>query len=133
MSKKLFVGGLPWSVNDEELKAAFTPFGTVIDAKVINDRETGRSRGFGFVSFTNDADAAKAIKEMDGFVMGSRTINVNEAQERAPRTGGGGGSGGGGGGYSDPSQRFPPGDGGGGGERRDGRRGDRGGRRGDRD
>jgi hypothetical protein len=86
--KKLFVGGIPWSVSDAELKSAFEPHGPVVEAKVITDRETGRSRGFGFVTMSNDADAANAIKAMDGSLMGPRTINVNEAQERS--SGGGG-------------------------------------------
>ena len=120
MGKKLFVGGLPWSVDDEGLKEAFAPFGTVAEAKVINDRETGRSRGFGFVTYSTDAEAAKAIKEMDGFVMGARTINVNEAQERS-RSGGGGGGGGfsGGGGGGGGGGRYDDRGGGGGGGRHD--------------
>lgn len=132
MGSKLFVGSLPWSVGDQDLAEAFAPFGAVREAKVITDRETGRSRGFGFVTFQNDADAAKALKEMDGTVMGARTINVSEANERAPggpRGGGGGGFSGGGG---------PPRGGGGqrgGGGYGDGDRGgrDRGRRRGGRD
>jgi RNA recognition motif-containing protein len=100
MSKKLFVGGLSWGTDDEGLRAAFERFGAVDEAKVITDRETGRSRGFGFVTFSSDSDAMSAVSEMDGKELDGRTIKVNEAQERPPRSGGGGGGGGGGrGGY----------------------------------
>jgi cold-inducible RNA-binding protein len=97
MSKKLFVGGLSWGTDDEALRAAFAAFGDVADAKVITDRETGRSRGFGFVTFNGDEDADNAMAQMNGSVLDGRTLNVNEAQER--RGGGGGGGGGGRGGY----------------------------------
>jgi hypothetical protein len=102
MSKKLFVGGLSWGTTDDGLRQAFERFGEVAEAKVITDRETGRSRGFGFVTFNDGAAADQAVKEMDGAMLDSRTINVNEARERTPRAGGGGGGGygGGGGGYS---------------------------------
>jgi cold-inducible RNA-binding protein len=90
MSKKLFVGGLSWGTNDESLRAAFEAFGEVTEAKVISDRDTGRSRGFGFVTFADDADGEKAIKEMDGQEIDGRSVRVNEAQEKAPRSGGGG-------------------------------------------
>jgi RNA recognition motif-containing protein len=92
--KKLFVGGLNWKTTDDGLRAAFESFGEISEAKVIMDRETGRSRGFGFVSFPDDAAAAKAINEMNGTELEGRAIQVNEAQERAPRAGGGGGRGG---------------------------------------
>ncbi len=95
MSKRLFVGGLSWGTDDEGLRQAFETFGEVTDVKVITDRETGRSRGFGFVTFTDDSAANNAINEMDGTELDGRMIRVNEAQERAPR-GGGGGFGGGG-------------------------------------
>ena len=98
MGKKLFVGGLAWGTDDEGLMAAFGRFGEVTEAKVIQDRETGRSRGFGFVSYQDNDAADAAIRAMDGASLDGRTIRVNEAQERAPRTGGGGGFGGGGGG-----------------------------------
>jgi RNA recognition motif-containing protein len=98
MAKKLFVGGLSWGTTDETLRAGFERFGAVMDAKVVTDRDTGRSRGFGFVSFQEDAHADAAIQEMDGATFESRTINVSEARERSPRPGGGGGYGGGGGG-----------------------------------
>ena len=97
MGKKLFVGGLAWATTDDGLRQAFEKFGEVAEAKVIMDRETGRSRGFGFVSFANDESCNSAISEMDGAQLDGRTIKVNEAQERAPRPGGGGGGGGRGG------------------------------------
>jgi len=125
MGKKLFVGGLPWSTDDAALAAAFAPFGTVTEAKVITDRETGKSRGFGFVTYSSDAEAAKAIPAMDGATIGIRVINVNEAQERS---GGGGGGGRGGGGAG----RFDDRGGGGGGGRSGDRGDDQRGRRGDR-
>jgi RNA recognition motif-containing protein len=113
MAKRLFVGGLSWDTNEAELRRAFETFGELTDATVVTDRQTGQSRGFGFVSFADDAAAANAIAQMNGAMLDGRAIRVNEAQERAPRGGGGGGGGFGGGG-------------GGGGERRGG--GGRGGR-----
>jgi len=102
MGKKLFVGGLAWATTDEGLRDAFSQFGDVTDAKVVMDRDTGRSRGFGFVTFA-EADAAQAaITGMDGQDLDGRTIRVNEAEDRGgsrgPR-GGGERRGGGGGGY----------------------------------
>lgn len=79
---KLFVGGLPFSTTDDELGAAFTDFGTVTSAKVITDRETGRSRGFGFVEFDNDAEANAAVAGLDNKELGGRTIHVSVARER---------------------------------------------------
>ena len=99
MAKKLFVGGLSWGTTDDGLRQAFAGFGEVSDAKVITDRETGRSRGFGFVTFSNDDAAKEAMTKMDGANLDGRTLKVNEAQERearGPRTGGGGGGFGGG-------------------------------------
>jgi heterogeneous nuclear ribonucleoprotein A1/A3 len=134
MTTKVFVGGLSWGTGDEGLLAAFEKFGSVVEAKVIFDRDTGRSRGFGFVTFEDSGAAQNAIQQMDGKTLDGRTIRVNEAAERAPRGPGGGGGGGGGG-------RGPrPGGGGGGGGGRGGPRfddrgdrgGDRGGRGGDR-
>ncbi len=98
MSKKLFVGGLSWGTDDDALRNAFSTFGDVTDAKVITDRETGRSRGFGFVTFAGDDEAETAIAKMNGAVLDGRTLNVNEAQERRGGAGGGGGGGFGGGG-----------------------------------
>lgn len=94
MSKKLFVGGLPWSVTSEELQDMFAPHGEVTDAVVIKDRESGRSRGFGFVEFEDDAAAQAAINALNNSELGGRTITVNEANDR-PAGGGGGGGGGG--------------------------------------
>jgi len=99
MGNKLFVGGLAWATNDEGLRNAFEAYGDVTDAKVILDRDTGRSRGFGFVTFAESGDAAQAMSAMDGADLDGRTIRVNEAQERGGRRGGGGGGGGGRGGY----------------------------------
>lgn len=98
MSNKLFVGGLSWDTNDDGLRTAFAEFGVVLEAKVITDRETGRSRGFGFVTM-DDAEAAKtAMERMDGSNLDGRAIRVNEANDR-PRGGGRGGRGGDGGGF----------------------------------
>uniref|UniRef100_A0A0D9YJ60 RRM domain-containing protein n=1 Tax=Oryza glumipatula TaxID=40148 RepID=A0A0D9YJ60_9ORYZ len=99
MSTKLFVGGLSWNTNDDSLREAFTSFGDVTEARVINDRESGRSRGFGFVSFANGDDAKSAMDAMDGKELEGRSIRVNFANERPPGNRGGGGYGGGGGGY----------------------------------
>jgi RNA recognition motif-containing protein len=96
MSKKLFVGGLSWGTTDEGLHGAFSRFGEIVEAKVITDRETGRSRGFGFVTFANDDGAASAVTEMNGAELDGRTIKVNEAEDKGFRPGGGGGGGGGG-------------------------------------
>ncbi len=79
---KLFVGGLPFSTTDDELQAAFAEFGTVASAKVITDRETSRSRGFGFVEFEDDAEGKSAEEGMNGKELGGRTINVSQARER---------------------------------------------------
>lgn len=83
MSTKLFVGSLPWSVNDEELKNTFEKHGTVISAKVILDRDTSRSRGFGFVEMENPTDATKAIKALNDSEIDGRNIVVNEAKARS--------------------------------------------------
>ena len=102
MPKKLFVGGLSWGTDDHGLREAFEQFGEVTDARVITDRDTGRSRGFGFVTFAEVGDADKAIEAMNGSQLDGRTLNVNEAQDRRRGGGGGGGyrgGGGGGGGY----------------------------------
>jgi RNA recognition motif-containing protein len=96
MSKKLFVGSLSWDTTDDGLHAAFSPFGEISEAVVINDRYTGRSRGFGFVTFEDDEAADKAIEALNGTELDGRTIRVDVAQARE-RSGGGGGGGGGGG------------------------------------
>lgn len=97
MGNKVFVGGLAWATTSEGLRAAFEQCGAVTDAKVIEDRETGRSRGFGFVTFADDASCKRAIETMNGQQLDGRTIKVNEAENK-PRSGGGGFGGGGGGG-----------------------------------
>jgi len=96
MSNKIFVGGLAWATSDEGLRAAFEQFGPVTEAKVITERDTGRSRGFGFVSFDDRGVMEAAIQEMDGKDLDGRAIRVNEANDR-PGGGGGGGGGGRGG------------------------------------
>jgi RNA recognition motif-containing protein len=96
MSKKLFVGGISWNTSEDGLRQAFEPFGEVVEATVITDRETGRSRGFGFVLFAEAADADKAIEELDGTELDGRAIKVSEARERPRGDSRGGGFGGGG-------------------------------------
>lgn len=98
MVKKLFVGGLSWGTNDDGLRQAFERFGNIEEARVISDRETGRSRGFGFVTFSDEEGARQAIAEMDGKELDGRSIKVNEAEEKPRSRGGFGGGGGGGGG-----------------------------------
>ncbi|KAJ7569993.1 hypothetical protein O6H91_01G102800 [Diphasiastrum complanatum] len=88
-SSKLFIGGLAWGTDTEALKEAFSSYGEVTDAKVIVDRDTGRSRGFGFVSFTSDQDAESALQAMDGKELGGRMIRVDYATERGSGFGGG--------------------------------------------
>ena len=112
MSNKLFVGGLAWATSDDTLRQHFETFGDVSEAKVITDRDTGRSRGFGFVTFNSADDASSAMQNLDGSELDGRRIRVDKATERGgggggrggrgPRGGGGGGGyggGGGGGGY----------------------------------
>jgi len=110
MGNKLYVGNLPYSVRDEDLQQSFGQFGAVTSAKVMMERDTGRSKGFGFVEMGSDAEAQAAITGMNGQPLGGRSVVVNEArpmEARPPRTGGfggggggyGGGGGGGGGGY----------------------------------
>jgi cold-inducible RNA-binding protein len=102
MSSKLFVGGLAWATTDGTLKGHFDSCGEVTEAKVITDRETGRSRGFGFVTFTDEASALSAKEQLNGTDLDGRSIRVDSATARPPRSGGGGGGGyggGGGGGY----------------------------------
>jgi len=90
MGTKLFVGGLSWDTDDRALREAFEGFGAVDDAKVMTDRETGRSRGFGFVTFADSSSVADAIAAMDGQPLDGRNIPVTEAKEREPRGNGGG-------------------------------------------
>lgn len=151
MGNKLYVGNLPYSVRDEDLQQSFGQFGAVTSAKVMMERDTGRSKGFGFVEMGSDAEAQAAIAGMNGQPLGGRSVVVNEArpmEARPPRTGGGfgggggggyGGGGGGGGGYggggggrsggggSDGGFRSPYGGGGSGGGRSGGSGGGRGG------
>ena len=91
MGNKLYVGNLAYSVRDESLQEAFGQFGTVTSAKVMMDRETGRSKGFGFVEMGSDAEAQAAINGMNGQALEGRAIVVNEARPMEPRSGGGGG------------------------------------------
>jgi cold-inducible RNA-binding protein len=101
MGNKLYVGNLPYSFRDDDLQQAFAAHGTVSSAKVMMERDTGRSKGFGFVEMGSDAEAQTAINAMNGQQFGGRGLVVNEArpmEPRPPRTGGGGGYGGGGGG-----------------------------------
>jgi RNA recognition motif-containing protein len=90
--KKIYVGNLPWSATEADLRDMFSSYGTVHSASVITDRETGRSRGFGFVEM-DDGDAEKAIRELDGRDLQGRAMRVNEAHQRERRGGGGGGGG----------------------------------------
>ncbi|MCX5750727.1 MAG: RNA-binding protein [Candidatus Saganbacteria bacterium] len=90
--KSIFVGNLPWTIKNEDLEQKFTEFGNVISARVMTDRETGRSKGFGFVDM-EDADAEKAIAAMSGYKWGDREITCNEAKPRTERPAGGGGFG----------------------------------------
>ena len=108
MSKKLFVGGLSWGTNDDGLRQAFERFGELTEVKVVLDRDTGRSRGFGFVTFAEPDDADKAVAEMNGTELDGRSIRVDEAQDKG---GGRGGPrrdsrGGGGGGRGGPRERW---------------------------
>jgi cold-inducible RNA-binding protein len=150
MGNKLYVGNLPYSVRDEDLQQSFGQFGAVTSAKVMMERDTGRSKGFGFVEMASDAEAQAAINGMNGQPLGGRSVVVNEArpmEARPPRTGGfggggggygGGAGGGGGGGYggggrssgggSDGGFRSPYGGGGAGGGRSGGGGGGGGGR-----
>ncbi len=98
MAKKLYVGNIPFSTTDADLRAMFETHGAVTSVKVITDRETGRSRGFAFVEMDDATAAANAIRALDGSQMGGRSLRVNEAQDRREGGGGGGGFGGGGGG-----------------------------------
>ena len=102
MSKKIYVGNLPYSATEDEVRGIFGEFGNVESVNLINDRETGRPRGFGFVEMA-DSDADSAIQALDGKDMGGRPLRVNEAR---PRRNDGGGGGGGGGGYGGSRNRW---------------------------
>lgn len=115
MGNKLYVGNLPYSVRDGDLEQAFGQFGAVTSAKVMMERETGRSKGFGFVEMGSDAEAQAAIQGMNGQPLGGRSVVVNEARPMEPRPPRSGGYGGGGGGYGGGGGGGYGGGGGGGG------------------
>ncbi|AMV26918.1 RNA recognition motif protein [Gemmata sp. SH-PL17] len=122
MGKKLYVGNLSWGVTDAQLQDMFAPYGSVVSAQVIMDRDTGRSKGFGFVEMGTDQEAQAAITGMHGQVIEGRPLTVNEARPKegggggggGRRGGGGGGYGGGGGGYGGGGGGYGGGGGGGG-------------------
>ncbi|WP_310610428.1 RNA-binding protein [Limnohabitans sp.] len=136
MGNKLYVGNLPYSVRDSDLEQSFGQFGTVTSAKVMMERDTGRSKGFGFVEMGSDAEALAAVEGMNGAPLGGRSLVVNEARPMEPRPPRTGGFGGGGGGYGGGGReggggggfRSPYGGGGAGGGRREGGGGGGGGR-----
>lgn len=99
MAKTLYVGNLNFRTDEEGLRAAFSEYGTVTDARIVMDRDTGRSRGFGFVEMEDDAAAESAIESMNGADLDGRPLRVNEAQPRGDNRRGGGGGGGGGRGH----------------------------------
>jgi RNA recognition motif-containing protein len=115
VGNKLYVGNLAYSVRDDSLMQAFSSFGSVTSAKVMMDRETGRSKGFGFVEMGSDAEAQAAINGMNGQSLEGRAVVVNEARPREERPGGFGGGGGGRGGYGGGGRGGYGGGGGGGG------------------
>ena len=125
---KIYVGGLPYQTDDAQLQQIFSSYGEIASAKVITDRDSGRSKGFGFVEMNDDEAAKKAIAELHEAELGGRTITVNEARPMEPRSGGGGGRGGSRGGYGGGGGGSRGGYGGGGGGR-DGGGGGRGGKR----
>ena len=114
---ELYVGNLPWAVNDDQLKQMFAPHGNVVRAKVVTERETGRSRGFAFVTMGSEAEGNAAIQALNGSKMNGRPLTVRKSEPRPPAGGGGGGGGFGGGGGGG---RGPRGGGGFGGGGRDG-------------
>ena len=105
MSKKLYVGNLPYSVTEQALRELFAPCGEIVSVAVITDRDTGRPRGFAFVEMADAAGAQKAIATINGATLDNRQLTVNEARPQPARTGGGGYGGGGGGGYGGRSRR----------------------------
>src|SRR5258708_21721646 len=117
MAKKLYVGNLSYQVDSSELEQLFGQHGQVLSAQIINDRETGRSKGFGFVEMANDAEAEAAIQALNGQEHGGRALTVNEARPREERGVGGGGGGGGSGGARRGGYGGGGGGGGGGGSR----------------
>jgi RNA recognition motif-containing protein len=117
MGKKLYVGNLPYSVRDSDLEDLFAAHGSVQSAQVIIERDTGRSKGFGFVEMSNDQEAQEAISTLNGREMEGRTLTVNEARPKEEGGGGGRRGGGGGGGYGGGGGGGRGGGGGGGGRR----------------
>ncbi|MFO0423166.1 MAG: RNA recognition motif domain-containing protein [Planctomycetia bacterium] len=117
MSRKIYVGNLPWSTTSSDLEAMFSPHGAVRSGEVISDRETGRSRGVGFVEMETDEGLQAAINALNGQEINGRPLTVNEARERTPRPGGGGGRSGGYGGGGGGGRGGYGGGGGGGGYR----------------
>ena len=115
MGTRLYVGNLPYSVTELDLRELFAGLGTVTDAKIITDRETGRPRGFGFVEMSSDDEARKAIEELNGRDVQGRQVAVKEAEDRRGGSGGGGGGFGGGGGRGGGGGGYGGGRGGGGG------------------
>jgi RNA recognition motif-containing protein len=114
MAGKIYVGNLPWSTTSADLEAMFAPHGAVRSAEVISDRETGRSRGFGFVEMETDEGLQAAVAALNGHEINGRPLTVNEARERTPRPGGGGGGRGYGGGGGGGGRGYGGGGGGGG-------------------
>ena len=114
---RLYVGGLPYQTNEQDLLDLFGQVGNVVEATVITDRDTGRSKGFGFVEMGDDQSGHTAVERLNGTLLGNRTITVNEARERQSGGGGGGNRGGGGGGFQSRDRRSNGGGGGGGGYR----------------
>jgi RNA recognition motif-containing protein len=117
MGKKIYVGNLSYSVDDQSLSELFAAYGTVESAKVVTDRDSGRSKGFGFVEMSTEAEATSAIEKLNGSEQNGRAMNVSEAKPMAPKEGGRGGFGGGGGrgggsgksfggGYNDRKPRY---------------------------
>jgi len=98
MGAKIYVGGLPYSTTEQQLTDLFAPHGSVVSSRIITDKFTGQSRGFGFVEMSSDTEAQAAIAAMNGTQLGGRTLTVNEARPQEPRSGGAGGRGGFGGG-----------------------------------
>ncbi|OGS13707.1 MAG: RNA-binding protein [Elusimicrobia bacterium RIFOXYA12_FULL_57_11] len=99
MSKRIYVGGLPFTTTEAEMNTLFATYGAVSSAKLITDRDTGQSRGFGFVEMANDAEATAAMEKLNGSDFGGRKLTINEARPMEARTGGGGRGGGDRGGY----------------------------------
>lgn len=127
MGRKLYVGNLPFSATESTLSDLFSQIGQVDSARLITDRDSGRSKGFGFVEMGTDEEAQKAIAELNGKEVDGRALTVNEAKPQEPRSGGGGGFGGGGGGRGGGGGGFGGGGGRGGGGGGGGSRGGRGG------